>query len=103
MSKNIKLKSITPDMLVEGVNVYLMGTVLKGLFGENWSNKYDCDFDVLYDLAMLWIRHQGGHYYAEERWVFDADDRMSRGFSVNKGIREAKRFGARVVVCEDLS
>lgn len=101
MARNIALTPVTPSFVAEGVNVILMERLLQALFGEKW---WTTQIDTQIAGTQAWMKRQGAHYYAAERWSYDEDGHLNgRDFSVNKGISEAKRFGARTVVCEDLS
>ncbi len=101
MAKNLTLVSVKPDLVTpDGVNVVYAGTLDEALFGRDY---WRVDYSVRSQATKAWMRRNGAHYYAEEKWLFDEDDRPYPGFSVAKGVREAKRFGARTVVVENLS
>jgi hypothetical protein len=100
MARNLSLITVPVDEVIDGVNVIYAGTLDDALFGPN---SHLVDFEVRSAATKAWITRHGGHYYAEEKWAFDEDDRMYPAFSVKKGVREAKRIGARLVVVENLS
>lgn len=82
---------------IEGVQVINICDLIDAIFGEgaSWGS---VDYDVVSAAVQKWCRQHGAHYYAEERW--DADGML---FSYWKGAYQAKRYGFRIVVCEDLS
>lgn len=101
MARNLSLKSVTVDEVVDGVNVIHMSTLEETLFGrEYWL----ADVEVRNRTLKAWMKRRGAHYYGEEKWVYDDEGGIAGlGFSVRKGVREAKRVGARVVIVENLS
>lgn len=101
MARNPKLISVAPDQIIDGISVIHAATLRRTLFPKESPLTYD--FKELSQHMRAWIVRNGAHYYAEEKWLFDEDDRMYAGFSVRKGVNEAKRFGARIVVVENLS
>jgi hypothetical protein len=101
MARNLSLRSVTADEVIDGVNVIYSGTLDKALFGSEW---WKVDYAVRAAASRAWMRRRGAHYYAEEKWVYGDDGGIEGlGFSVHKGVREAKRVGARIVVVENLS
>ncbi len=86
--------------VTEGVTVVCMGALLEVILGREWWKFHP---ETQTKVVQKFIQHHGAHYYAEEKWAFDEDDRMYAAFSVYKGVRQAKRYGARMVVVENLS
>ncbi len=82
------------------VTVVCVGALLEMFFGSEW---WKVDHAVQTKAVQKFCRHHGAHFYAEDRWVEDENGNETRGFSVWKGVYQAKRFGSRMVVVEDLS
>jgi hypothetical protein len=101
MSKNKALIAVSPDQVLEGVSVIHVGSLLDALYGKDaW---YGLDYTETSKVVRAWVARNGAHYYSDEKWVLDENGNDTRGFSVWTGVYQAKRFGARIVVCENLS
>jgi hypothetical protein len=101
MAKNLTLKSVPVNQVIDGVNVICAGALEEALFGPDW---WKMEVEPRNTILKAWMKRRGAHYYAEEKWVYDDDGGIAGiGFSVRKGVREAKRVGARLVVVDNLS
>jgi hypothetical protein len=102
--RNLSLKSIAPDLVVDGVNVYYGGTIVQALFGPHGQEYWKIPVETIAAGVSAWMKRNGAHYYGEDKWHYDEDGNISGiGFTLSKGIAQAKRFGARVLVAENLS
>lgn len=86
--------------IIEGVQVIGICDLLQTIFGED---HWRLDYDVTSEAVKKWCSRHGAHYYAEERWGVDEHGYEGRLYSTYKGACQAKRYGFRIVVCEDLS
>ena len=101
MARNLTLKSVPVNFVIDGINVIFAHVLEEALFGPDW---WKGDIKARMAATNAWMKKRGAHYYAEEKWILDDDGGIAGlGFSVNKGVSQAKKFGARVVVVENLS
>jgi len=102
MARNFALRTVAPSFVVEGISVYYAGVLEEAFFGKDYY--WTSDMDVREAAVKAWMKRHGAHYYGEERWSYDDEGHLNgRGFSVGKGLDQARRFGARVLIVEDLS
>lgn len=100
MARNKTLVPVVPDTVIDGINVVFIGTLEEALFGPRW---FEVSYEVRSAVTVAWMRRNGAHYYAEEKVTYNDEWAVVGVFSVHEGVRQAKRFGFRTVVCENLS
>ena len=101
MSRNKKLTTVAPHFISNGVNCVYAHQVLEAMFGDDYYLKVEPEVQTA--ALKSWMERNNAHYYAEEKWLYDADDRMYPGFREAEGVRQAKLYGNRWCVMENLS